>query len=90
MDHPSNPNHPTHWHVRGDGWLGASFTRESSHGVACDHSLSLRYRLLVHSGTAAADLLTSPWELYARTPAYKIDSSRKLEMAALSRGETSS
>ena len=51
MDHPSNPHHPTPWHVRGDGWIGASFNRESPHGVARDHALSLRYRLLVHSGS---------------------------------------
>src|SRR6478735_8537218 len=24
FDHPSNPGHPTHWHVRDDGWMGAS------------------------------------------------------------------
>ena len=57
MDHPSNPNHPTHWHVRGDGWMGASFNRESPYGVARDHSLCLRYRLLVHSGYADPDVL---------------------------------
>ncbi len=85
MDHPSNCNHPTHWHVRGDGWIGASFNRESSHGVARDHSLSVRHRLLVHSGTADADVLSSAWELYARTPAYLIDSSKELELAALTR-----
>src|SRR5262249_25034268 len=24
FDHPSNPGHPTRWHVREDGWMGAS------------------------------------------------------------------
>ena len=26
MDHPANPNHPTVFHVRNDGWMGASLT----------------------------------------------------------------
>jgi len=25
FDHPDNPRYPTHWHVRSDGWMGASF-----------------------------------------------------------------
>ena len=57
MDHPSNPNHPTCWHVRRDGWMGASFNHDSPHGVARDHALVLRYRLLVHSGHADAPAL---------------------------------
>lgn len=24
FDHPSSPTHPSHWHVREDGWMGAS------------------------------------------------------------------
>ena len=24
FDHPANPGHPTHWHVREDGWMGAA------------------------------------------------------------------
>ncbi len=28
FDHPSNPNHPSHFHVRNDGWMGASLTLE--------------------------------------------------------------
>ncbi|GIX06539.1 MAG: hypothetical protein KatS3mg115_0942 [Candidatus Poribacteria bacterium] len=26
MDHPDNPNHPTVWHCRNDGWAGSSVT----------------------------------------------------------------
>jgi hypothetical protein len=73
MDHPSNPNHPTHWHVRGDGWMGVSFNRESAYGVAQDHSLSLRYRLLVHSGHADTDVLNRAWDAFAAAPAYALD-----------------
>jgi hypothetical protein len=67
MDHPSNPDHPTRWHVRSDGWMGPSFNRESRYGVARDHPLVLRYRLLVHSGTADLVALDRAWESFART-----------------------
>jgi len=73
MDHPSNPNHPTRWHVGGDGWIGASFNGDSPHGVARDHALGLRYRLLVHSGHADADVLNPAWEAFALSPAYAFD-----------------
>ncbi len=90
MDHPANPHHPTPWHVRGDGWIGASFNRESPHGVARDHSLPLRYRLLIHSGPAETLVLNAAWALFAQTPAYMIDSSRTLGLAQLRRGVSSS
>jgi hypothetical protein len=86
MDHPSNPHHPTCWHVSDDGWIGASFSRESSYGVARDHPLSLRYRLLVHSGNADPIVLDPAWEAFAATPAYAIDPPGRRELAALTRG----
>jgi hypothetical protein len=86
MDHPSNPHHPTHWHVRGDGWIGASFNRESPHGVARDHRLSLRYRLLVHSGLAQPEVLNPAWEDFARQQPYEIIAPHQQELAALTRG----
>jgi Methane oxygenase PmoA len=72
MDHPSNYNHPTHWHVQSDGLVGPSFNRESAHGVARDHSLLLQYRLLVHSGTADLAVLNREWDAFARTDPYTI------------------
>lgn len=90
MDHPSNPNQPAHWHVRGDGWMGASFNRESPHGVARDHALSLRYRLLVHSGHADPAVLNPAWDAFAHAPAYALAPAGERELAALTREETSS
>ncbi len=89
MDHPSNPNHPTCWHARSDGWIGASFNPDSPHGLARDHPLALRYRLLVHSGHADAELLNRGWETYARTSAYEIVPPHQREIASLRRGEIS-
>ncbi len=87
MDHPSNPNHPACWHVRRDGWMGASFSRNSPHGVARDHPLALRYRLLAHSGQADVEALDRAWGTFARTPAYAIVPPRHQVLAALCRGD---
>jgi Methane oxygenase PmoA len=88
MNHPSNPNSPSYWHVRGDGCMGASFNLQSNYGVARDHSLCLRYRLVVHSGHAEPEVLNPAWESFANTPAYVIASPGPNELAALARGET--
>ena len=89
MDHPSNPNSPARWHVRRDGWMGASFNHDSPNGVARDHPLALRYRLFVHAGHADRDNLAAAWEAFAQTPPYAIVPPRRHELAALCRGAAS-
>jgi hypothetical protein len=89
MDHPENYNHPTRWHVRADGWMGASFNRQSPHGVARDHQLLLRYRLLVHSNGADLATLNRAWESFARARPYAIVPRGGRELAALRRQEAS-
>jgi hypothetical protein len=50
FDHASNANHPARWHVREDGWMGASFNRASSYVIRRDKPLRLRYLLHAHAG----------------------------------------
>ncbi len=50
MDHPSNPRHPTYFHVRNDGWMGTSLSFEGPVTVTKDAPLRLRYALWVHRG----------------------------------------
>lgn len=70
FDHPSNPHHPTLWHVRRDGWMCASFNQGSAFGVATDHPLTLRYRLLFHPGPAFSASLDQAFDQFASTPPY--------------------
>jgi hypothetical protein len=66
LDHPSNPRHPTRWHARKYGLVGANvfglsdFTQGEENGdleLAEGESLTFRYRIVVHEGdTAAADI----------------------------------
>jgi hypothetical protein len=88
MDHPSNPGHPVHWHVRADGGMGASFNRNSPYGVARDHPLHLRYRLLVHAGQPSHSELRRDWEVFAALPAYSIIPPHRGDLPALARGQT--
>ncbi len=50
FDHPSNPRYPTLWHVREDGWMGASFCMKEGYAIEPDKPLVLRYLLHAHGG----------------------------------------
>jgi hypothetical protein len=67
LDHPANPSHPTSWSVTADGLMCAAFNATSSYGVAKDHPLDLRYRLLVHAGAANPSAFDKAWEEFARS-----------------------
>ena len=53
FDHPANPGHPTHWHVREDGWMGASACMNGP--LVTFKSAPLRLRYLLHSHDGLAD-----------------------------------
>lgn len=50
FDHPDNPGYPARWHVREDGWMGASLCREQGIELAQSHPLVVRYLLHAHAG----------------------------------------
>src|SRR3954452_7896942 len=50
FDHPSNPGHPTAWHVREDGWMGASACFAGPRTTTRAEPLTLRYLLHAHAG----------------------------------------
>jgi hypothetical protein len=50
MDHPANPGHPTVFHVRDDGWMGAALTFRAPQTIPPDPPLVLRYGLWIHAG----------------------------------------
>lgn len=76
FDHPENPRHPTHWHVRNDGWMGAACCFEAEHRLTQEQPLVLRYLLHAH----ASDVPTGAAEVFAafsdRQP-FKIDRSEE-------------
>lgn len=50
FDHPTNPSYPSKWHVREDGWMGASVCRDDAIVTMKEKPLVLRYLLHVHEG----------------------------------------
>jgi hypothetical protein len=67
LDHPQNPNHPTVFHVRDDGWMGASLTFDAPRTVDKGVSLRLRYGLYVHRGLADPAAINARWSSFAAT-----------------------
>jgi hypothetical protein len=67
FDHPSNPNHPSVFHVRNDGWMGASLTFVEPRKIEPGKSLRLRYGLYVHAGQPSTEALESRWAIFAKT-----------------------
>ena len=50
FDHPGNPRHPVKWHVRSDGWMGASLCMDQGIEILQEKPLVLRYLLHGHGG----------------------------------------
>ena len=64
FDHPDNPNFPSHFHVRNDGWMGASLTFEGPRKIQPDIPLRLRYGLYVHSDMKAKEAIETKWKQF--------------------------
>jgi hypothetical protein len=68
FDHPGNPNHPSYFHVRNDGWMGASLTFDGPRDISPDKSLHLRYGLYIHSGLKPLPEIDGQWKHFAEMP----------------------
>lgn len=77
FDHPANPRYPTHWHVREDGWMGASFCFAEAYSIAADEPLVLRYLLHAHSGTYDPAKAARVQEAFAARSGFAVGKSAK-------------
>lgn len=68
FDHPNNPNHPSHFHVRADGWMGASLTFTGPLTLTTNKPLRLRYGLYVHANVPLMERLDQEWRAFAALP----------------------
>ena len=76
LDHPSNLRHPTRWHVRDYGLMSANcfglshFTKKEDEQLNGDYTfeegdtLTFRYRVIVHSGSAEEAKVAELYEAY--------------------------
>ncbi len=68
FDHPGNPNHPTYFHVRNDGWMGASLTYAAPRDITPEKPLHLRYGLYVHGEMKGVPEIEKQWRRFAEAP----------------------
>ena len=66
FDHPQNPNFPSYFHVRNDGWMGASLTLDGPRKIEPAKPLHLRYGLYVHSDMKAKEIIEAQWKRFAK------------------------
>ncbi len=72
FDHPVNPNHPTVWHCRNDGWAGASVCAEGPRTLKPGEPLRLQYRILLHRGNAVEGRVAQRYAEYASRPVVRM------------------
>lgn len=76
LDHPENPRHPSNWHVRRYGLMGANvfglheFDRANPKGsgdlkVEPGTPVEFKYRIVIHDGDAASAKLDQQFEAFA-------------------------
>ena len=68
FDCPQNPNHPTGFHCRDDGWACASFNIDGPYTLEAGNPLRLKYRVLLHRGDARAGEVARRYEEYVASP----------------------
>ena len=66
FDHPDNPNFPTYFHVRNDGWMGASLTHDGPRKIQSNKPLRLRYGLYIHSDMKSKDAIEAKWKRFTQ------------------------
>lgn len=72
FDHPANPRYPTSWHVREDGWMGASFSMHEGLTLTADAPLTLRYLLHAHRGPYDHAKAQSAHQSFAARPGFQV------------------
>ncbi len=68
FDHPVNKYYPAKWHVREDGWMGASACRDAGIIIKRTEPLVLRYLLHAHRNTIQPEVANSISNDWAKRP----------------------
>lgn len=86
FDHPHNNSFPSKWHVRDDGWMGASVCRDQPLMLRRDAPTTWRYLLHAHAGPIDRVVATEiAQQFHARPPFQLRKSSRPHVTAAIQR-----
>ena len=77
FDHASNPNYPSGWHVRNDGWMNAGFCLKDGYTLTEERPLVLRYLLLAHSGNLTSKNLDQVANAFSKRPNFTVRKSKR-------------
>ncbi|MBN9519644.1 PmoA family protein [bacterium] len=72
FDHPTNPGHPAAWHVREDGWMGASACFAGPRTTTQAEPLTLRYLLHAHAGLLDARRAEDVFAEFGKRPPFEL------------------
>lgn len=72
FDHEANPSYPSHWHVREDGWMGASLCRHEPVVIKEEKPLRVRYLLHIHRNGVDAVVANRSADLFNRSPGFTV------------------
>jgi hypothetical protein len=72
FDHPQTPGHPCHWHVREDGWMGASVCFAGPVTTTRKKPLVLRYLLHVHEGGYDGERAAGVAKAFGESAGYEV------------------
>lgn len=64
MCHPANPVFPSAFHVRNDGWMGATMSYQKPVQLKQGESITLRYALYVHSGVPSPEKIEQAFAVF--------------------------
>jgi hypothetical protein len=87
FDHPSNPRHPTSWHVRDDGWMSAAFCLRESYDLQKGQPLRLRYAFHIHARAVDSKTADARFKTFASSPAWEVVAANRPWRVNLRRGE---
>ncbi|RCS54356.1 hypothetical protein DTL42_04205 [Bremerella cremea] len=68
FNHRDNPTFPSAFHVRNDGWMGATMSYEKPLELKKGESLLLRYGLYIHAGVASSQKIEQAFATYHELP----------------------
>ena len=77
MDHPQNPNHPTVFHVRSDGWMGCSFTFAEPRTLRAGETLRLKYGVYVHADDFPRDRIEQQFKAFSEMEPMDLPAEKK-------------
>ena len=77
FDHEKNPSYPSHWHVREDGWMGASLCRHEAIVIKKENPLRVRYLLRAHNGAVDPAIANRIAEIFNASSSFEVSESKR-------------